>query len=180
MDVLSRAEDTVLSMHSEDDYGRPDVLTSMSYLRSAFPVEESRASMTLSGPEQAMIALRQTSAAQSLRLWKCKDRTVTKAAGLIMCLYPWTPPPDAEPRNHQSPIQVCWLDTSHLQLKPALDAIGVAMHAQYEGSVALRLGGRRSAPSTNPSPPAGSANGPPRRKSSPSWTRATLTSRSSS
>lgn len=142
MDILSRAEDTVLAMHSEDDFGRPDVVTSMAFLRSAYPVDESRAAFVLSGPEQALLVARQASTSRSLKLWRSKDRSVTKAAGLIMCLYPWTPPPDAEPRTHQAPVEVCWLDTSNLQLKQALEVIGAAMQAQYEGWVhGLREGG---------------------------------------
>ena len=135
MDVLSRAEDTVLAMHSEDDFGRPDILTSISFLRSAFPLEESHASFTLSGPAQNALIARQKAVSRSLKLWKDRDQTVTvtKAAGLIMCLYPWTPPPDAEPRTH--PTEVCWLDTSNMQLKDALETIGNAMQAQYEGYV---------------------------------------------
>jgi hypothetical protein len=128
MDV-PRAEDTVAAMYVEDDFGRPDVVTSLSRLRAAFPVSTCNAVLCDSNPTSFTkhdVALR------SLGLWRSRETAVTKAAAFLMSLNPGTPPPDAEPRSTSASCEECWIDLTQLTPKLALQSVGDAIQMQYE------------------------------------------------
>jgi hypothetical protein len=138
MESFSNAESVVLAMHAHDDFGRPDVVTSFSELRTAFPTASIDAVLT--DPVHAACLARQTVAHRSIDLWRRRDVTITKAAAFLMCLNPGVPPPDAEPRAASLSREECWIDPTLLPPARALEVISKAIQAQYEKYVSY--GGR--------------------------------------
>jgi hypothetical protein len=137
MESFSNAESVVLAMHAHDDFGRPDVVTSFSELRTAFPTASNDAVLD---PVHAACLARQTVAHRSVDLWRRRDVTITKAAAFLMCLNPGVPPPDAEPRAASLSREECWIDPTLLPPARALEVISKAIQAQYEKYVSY--GGR--------------------------------------
>lgn len=134
------AEETVLAMLSEDDFGRGDVVSTLASLASVYPGRTSArpsgrsldgSAVSLPATEAAELIARQRAALRSLATWKSRDRTKTMAVGMIVCLNIGTDPPDVV-RVPPHAKEHCWIDPGSMPPQRALDAIGSALHAQYE------------------------------------------------
>ena len=95
----AQAEETVLAMLAEDDFGRGDVLSSLASLGSVYPWAQGGGSgggsWLPAAADASELLSRQRAAARSLLSWKARERTRTLAVGLIVCLNIGTEPPDA-------------------------------------------------------------------------------------
>lgn len=118
MDPAARAAAAaVLAMMSEDDLGRPDVATSFARLPTVLPLRAAGLSgdgcsgatasehagcaasleLRLEAPPSVGLSERLRAAAQSLQLWRARDRAMLRHVGLLLCLNIGTEPPDRDP-----------------------------------------------------------------------------------
>ena len=69
--------------------------------------------------------------------WRLRDRLKTVAAALVLCLNVGVDPPDVV-KPEPCARSECWLDPSSMPAQKALEAIGKALQAQYECTLAAR------------------------------------------
>ena len=144
MDSAARAAAAaVLAMMSEDDLGRPDVATSFARLPTVLPLRAAGMSgdgdvrggvtasehagcaasleLRLEAPPSVGLSERLRAAAQSLQLWRARDRAMLRHVGLLLCLNIGTEPPDRDPLQ-QPPT---WGGTGALGGRAAATATGL-------------------------------------------------------
>ena len=63
--------------------------------------------------------------------WRLRDRLKTVAAALVLCLNVGVDPPDVVKPDPCARSE-CWVDTQSMPAQKALEAIGKALHSQYE------------------------------------------------
>ena len=120
-------------MLSEDESGRADVATSYASAPTVLAprLGGGASALMATAAEVEALAAAQQPTVRSLDAWRNRDRTRTVAVGLVMCLNIGTDPPDAE-RVPPCARDECWIDPGALPAQRALDAIGAALHAQYD------------------------------------------------
>ena len=133
--TAAAADDVVLAMLAEDDAGRSDVFTSYATAPTMYAprLASGPSALPLSPGELGSLLATQAASLRSLEAWKNRDRTRTSAVGLIACLNIGTEPPgDAAPRVPPFAREECWIDPTSMAPRAALDAIGTALHGQYD------------------------------------------------
>lgn len=132
------------SYTSVDAFGRPDIVTSLARLPSAFPTtrlvsvpiqseDEELSVLTKSLPPSLL--RKQQAAELSLNLWRSRDRLLIRQVGLILCLNIGTEPPD---RERSVGSEEAGVDLSQVQansatmIQNAMDEVSRRLQRQYE------------------------------------------------
>jgi hypothetical protein len=132
------------SYTSVDAFGRPDIVTSLARLPSAFPTTR-LVSVPIQSEDEELIVitkslppslLRKHQAAElSLNLWRSRDRLLIRQVGLILCLNIGTEPPD---RERSVGSEEAGVDLSQVQansatmIQNAMDEVSRRLQRQYE------------------------------------------------